>query len=76
MSSKDFRQKWLSIVGIGEDGLDGLNPVGRSLVKQAQVLIGGNRQLAMVPEAPKEENPKKCEEASIIEFIEEINQTE
>lgn len=42
-------QKWLSIVGIGEDGLEGLSLVGRSLLNQADVLVGGERHLAMLP---------------------------
>ncbi len=42
-------QKWLSIVGIGEDGLEGLSLVGRSLLDQADVLVGGERHLAMLP---------------------------
>ncbi|MBD2463706.1 precorrin-6y C5,15-methyltransferase (decarboxylating) subunit CbiE [Oscillatoria sp. FACHB-1407] len=42
-------QKWLSIVGIGEDGLTGLNEVGRSLLAQATVVVGGERHLAMLP---------------------------
>jgi len=41
--------KWLSIVGIGEDGLLGVNPVGRSLIDRAEVLVGGERHLAMLP---------------------------
>jgi precorrin-6Y C5,15-methyltransferase (decarboxylating) len=49
MGSGNFKQKWLSIVGIGEDGLNGLHPVGRSLLDQATVLVGGDRHLAMVP---------------------------
>ncbi|PZV11021.1 MAG: cobalamin biosynthesis bifunctional protein CbiET [Leptolyngbya sp.] len=49
MSSGDFRRKWLAIIGIGEDGLDGLNPVGRSLLDQATVIVGGDRHLAMLP---------------------------
>lgn len=49
MSSRNFRQKWLSIVGIGEDGLEGLNPVGRALLSQATILVGGERHLAMLP---------------------------
>ena len=40
---------WLSIVGIGEDGLDGVAPAGRPLIEQAEVLVGGARHLAMVP---------------------------
>ncbi|MDX2216824.1 MAG: precorrin-6y C5,15-methyltransferase (decarboxylating) subunit CbiE [Oculatellaceae cyanobacterium bins.114] len=42
-------QKWLSIVGIGEDGLAGLNEVGRSLLAQATVVVGGKRHLDMLP---------------------------
>ena len=41
--------KWLSIVGIGEDGLVGVNPVGRSLIAAAEVLVGGDRHLGMLP---------------------------
>ncbi|MGF1612026.1 MAG: precorrin-6y C5,15-methyltransferase (decarboxylating) subunit CbiE [Kiloniellales bacterium] len=41
---------WLSVVGIGEDGLDGLSPSARALVDAAEVLVGGARHLAMVPE--------------------------
>lgn len=39
---------WLTLVGIGEDGLDGLSPVGRRLVDEAEVLVGGERHLALV----------------------------
>jgi precorrin-6B C5,15-methyltransferase / cobalt-precorrin-6B C5,C15-methyltransferase len=41
--------KWLSVVGIGEDGLAGLSPVARTLVDQAEILVGGSRHLAMLP---------------------------
>jgi precorrin-6B C5,15-methyltransferase / cobalt-precorrin-6B C5,C15-methyltransferase len=40
---------WLSVVGIGEDGLDGLSAAARSLVTGAEVLVGGERHLALVP---------------------------
>lgn len=49
MSNPNFRQKWLAIVGVGEDGLAGLNPVGRSLLEQAEIVVGGERHLAMLP---------------------------
>ncbi len=45
---------WLSIVGLGEDGLDGLTPAARALVDQAEVLVGGERVFAMVPEDGRE----------------------
>jgi precorrin-6Y C5,15-methyltransferase (decarboxylating) len=41
------RDRWLAIVGIGEDGLDGLSPAARALIAQAQLLIGGARHLAL-----------------------------
>lgn len=34
---------WLHIVGIGEDGLDGLVPATRAVVEAAEVILGGDR---------------------------------
>lgn len=48
-------QKWLSIVGIGEDGLEGVSPVGRSLLAQATMIVGGERHLALLPSDDKRE---------------------
>lgn len=45
---------WLAIVGMGEDGLDGVAPLGRALIDRAEVLIGGARHLAMVPDDGRE----------------------
>lgn len=42
-------RKWLSIVGIGEDGLQGLSAIAHSLIAQAEILVGGDRHLAMLP---------------------------
>ena len=42
-------KQWLSVVGIGENGLAGLAPVGRALVETAEVLVGGKRHLSLVP---------------------------
>ena len=42
-------QKWLSVVGIGEDGLSGLSPIALSLLDRAQIVVGGDRHLAMLP---------------------------
>jgi precorrin-6Y C5,15-methyltransferase (decarboxylating) len=41
--------RWLSVIGIGEDGLLGLSPAARTLVLTAETLVGGARHLAMVP---------------------------
>jgi len=42
--------RWLSVIGIGEDGLPGLSPVARALVAEAEVLIGGARHLRLIGE--------------------------
>lgn len=34
---------WLHIVGIGEDGMDGLTPATRAVVETAEIIIGGER---------------------------------
>jgi precorrin-6Y C5,15-methyltransferase (decarboxylating) len=40
---------WLSVVGIGADGLNGLGGRARKAIDRAEVLVGGERHLAMVP---------------------------
>jgi precorrin-6Y C5,15-methyltransferase (decarboxylating) len=40
-------RRWLSIVGIGEDGADGLSPVARALVADAELVFGGRRHLQL-----------------------------
>jgi precorrin-6B C5,15-methyltransferase / cobalt-precorrin-6B C5,C15-methyltransferase len=39
--------RWLSIVGIGEDGVDGLSPTARGLIGSAEIVFGGRRHLAL-----------------------------
>ncbi|MGI8725610.1 MAG: precorrin-6y C5,15-methyltransferase (decarboxylating) subunit CbiE [Methyloceanibacter sp.] len=41
------RQRWLSIVGIGEDGVEGLSPIACGLVSQAEIVFGGERHLRL-----------------------------
>src|SRR5208283_4909595 len=41
-------ERWLAVVGIGEDGIDGLSPAARTLVAQAEFVVGGQRHLALV----------------------------
>jgi precorrin-6B C5,15-methyltransferase / cobalt-precorrin-6B C5,C15-methyltransferase len=38
---------WLSIVGIGEDGIDGLSTRARAAVRSAELVFGGARHLAL-----------------------------
>lgn len=41
---------WLHIVGIGEDGLEGLSPAARTVVETAEIIVGGDRHHRL-PEA-------------------------
>ncbi|MBK1647843.1 precorrin-6y C5,15-methyltransferase (decarboxylating) subunit CbiE [Rhabdochromatium marinum] len=45
---------WLSIVGIGEDGWDGLSVAAKDTIAAAELLIGGERHLALVPQRPQQ----------------------
>jgi precorrin-6Y C5,15-methyltransferase (decarboxylating) len=47
-ASDDMPAPWLSIVGIGEDGLDGLSAAARQLIAGAELIAGGRRHLALV----------------------------
>jgi precorrin-6B C5,15-methyltransferase / cobalt-precorrin-6B C5,C15-methyltransferase len=39
--------RWLSIVGIGEDGVEGLSATARALIGNAEIVFGGRRHLAL-----------------------------
>ena len=43
-------QPWLHIIGFGENGLDSLNASAKAALRQAEILIGGARHLAMIPD--------------------------
>lgn len=45
---------WLTVVGIGDDGLAGLTPSVRTLIATAELLVGGARHQAMIPECAAE----------------------
>jgi len=40
-------RRWLSIVGIGEDGVEGLSATARALIGHAEIVFGGRRHLAL-----------------------------
>jgi precorrin-6Y C5,15-methyltransferase (decarboxylating) len=46
--------RWLTIIGFGEEGLDGLTPAARTLIERAETLVGGERHLAKVPNGAAE----------------------
>jgi precorrin-6Y C5,15-methyltransferase (decarboxylating) len=46
--------RWLTLIGIGEDGLDGLSPVARRLISDAEFIVGGARHLKLAGSPPCE----------------------
>ncbi|UDL89849.1 precorrin-6y C5,15-methyltransferase (decarboxylating) subunit CbiE [Mesorhizobium sp. PAMC28654] len=52
---KHSKPQWLTIVGIGEDGLAGLGDEAKRLIAGAEVIFGGKRHLALVASFAKGE---------------------
>ena len=44
-------QEIVTVAGIGADGWPGLSPSARAAIERAHVIVGGARQLALVPES-------------------------
>ena len=45
---------WLTVVGMGDDGPDGLAPAARAVVEQARVVVGGRRHLDLLGPGTRE----------------------
>ncbi|WP_209597026.1 precorrin-6y C5,15-methyltransferase (decarboxylating) subunit CbiE [Ruegeria sp. HKCCSP351] len=41
---------WLTVLGLGEDGFDGLSPTSRQVLDRAEVIMGPPRHLSLLPE--------------------------
>ncbi|HLO87483.1 MAG TPA: precorrin-6y C5,15-methyltransferase (decarboxylating) subunit CbiE [Nostocaceae cyanobacterium] len=63
-------EKWLSIIGIGEDGLQGLSAIALSLLDQATIIFGGERHLAMLP--PEDQRQKIAWTSPFSASVEEV----
>ncbi|OIQ31319.1 MAG: cobalamin biosynthesis bifunctional protein CbiET [Alphaproteobacteria bacterium MedPE-SWcel] len=44
---------WLTLIGLGEDGLDGLSSASRRALDEAEIIFGGPRHLALVDAGPR-----------------------
>ena len=70
MSAHGQQSRWLAIVGIGEDGAEGLSPAARALIANAKLVIGGKRHLALADGLPRGE--RKSWPSPIAQSIPEI----
>ncbi|GFE50565.1 precorrin-6Y methyltransferase [Roseobacter cerasinus] len=48
---------WLTIIGLGEDGLNGLGAASRTALEAAEIVIGPPRHLALLGDLPCETRP-------------------
>lgn len=50
----DEPRRWLSLVGLGEDGRDGLSPQALAALEGAELVYGGARHIALIGTVPGE----------------------
>lgn len=50
MNEQSPQKGRITVIGIGEDGYDGLSPIAREIIENARIIFGGARHLAMVPD--------------------------
>ena len=55
VNKENTSSRWLSIVGIGQDGADSLSPLAKSLVSSAELVVGGARHLELAAQLIKGE---------------------
>jgi len=49
--------RWLTVIGIGEDGWSGLSEEARAAIDTAEFMVGGERHLAMIPPSKADRLP-------------------
>ena len=64
--------RWLSVVGLGDGGLDDLSPRARVLVDGAEVLVGGARHLAMVGDDGRQRIPWRAPLLDVVADIQAL----
>lgn len=64
-----MKHRAVTVVGIGDDGCVGLSARGRNAIAAAQVLVGGERHLAFVPEFSGERIVVKGGMAAVLERV-------
>ena len=65
-------EPWLNVVGIGDAGLASLSATARAIVASGEVLVGGERHLAMVPEHTGERLRWRCPLETTLDELETL----
>lgn len=61
----------VAVVGVGDDGIDGLAPRARDVVEAAEVLCGGYRHLALFPDHRGEKVPVTANVERLVDRLEQ-----
>lgn len=61
--------KWLTIIGVGEDGFDGLSARARLRLAEAEVIVGSARRLAALPPGKAEHHEWPQPFAAVVDRI-------
>ncbi len=69
MSATGTSAPWLSIVGIGEDGLAGLSPAVRTLIETAEFVFGGRRHLKLLGDLARSPTPWPSPFETAVELV-------
>ena len=69
------RTSTVAVVGIGDDGLAGLRPEARAALEAAQVLVGGERHHALVPDHPAERIVFRQDAAGLADEVARLAET-
>lgn len=64
--------RWLTVVGIGEDGVDGLGEDALRTLAEAEALVGGARHLALVSESAAPRAERHAWPSPMLPFVETI----
>ena len=64
--------RWLTVVGIGEDGFEDLGAEARRALRSAEALVGGARHLALVPESETPAAERHAWPSPMLPFVETI----
>lgn len=64
--------RWLTVVGVGEEGFGGLGLAARQALAVAEVLVGGARHLDLVPESAAPAAERHAWPSPMLPFIETI----
>lgn len=62
----------LAVVGIGEDGWEGLTPAARRAIQTAEIIVGSARLLALLPPTPRIRGERVAWPSPMLPYIDEL----